>query len=132
MQGWRGATRGCRRSGGVDAGCEGTQQQLQHISKMVQRTDTDDSGEEEARSAVPKELPACHEKVIDASLRAGQRRIPSIHARTCHGPVTTSCAAAPASCCAKGYVVSCDVRQRRRAIIRRGHGKDKRAKHEKL
>ena len=50
--GWRGATRGCRRSGGVDAGCEGTQQQLQHINKKVQRTDTDDSGEEEARTGL--------------------------------------------------------------------------------
>ena len=48
------ATRGCRRSGTSIAS---TQQQLQHISKMVQRTDTDDSGEEEVRSAVPTELP---------------------------------------------------------------------------
>ena len=39
------------------------QQQLQHISKMLQRTDTDDSAEEEARSAVPKELTASREGV---------------------------------------------------------------------
>ena len=36
------------------------QQQLQHISKMLQRTDTDGSEEEEARSAVRKESTPSH------------------------------------------------------------------------
>ena len=81
--------------------------------------------EEGVVEAHPKKLTATHEGVsIDAGRKIARTHLP----RSIDHPMRGS----SSLLLRRGYVEICNVRQRRRAITRCGHGKDKRTKHQEV